>query len=156
MYCVRTLLGLLALFATTAAFEDSVTDYAPAVNIPCPDLSTTDFVREWTASNQTINPKEVDYVETRMDSTIAQAWIDWLGNGSQLGYNSTAFQGNFPKIGIAIPGGGLRAAQYGAAALSGLDARNSSAKAAGTGGLLQVSSYLSGLSGTQRPCFLPC
>ncbi|KAJ3853028.1 phospholipase B [Lentinula lateritia] len=147
MYCVRILLELFALFATTTAFEDSVTDYAPAVNIPCPDLSTTDFVREWTASNQTINPKEADYVQARMNSTIAQAWIDWLGDGSQLGYNSTAFQSNFPKIGIAIPGGGLRAAQYGAAALSGLDARNSSAKAAGTGGLLQVSSYLSGLSG---------
>lgn len=43
--------------------------------------------------------------------------------------------------------GGYRAAQYGAGVLSGLDARNDSAQSAGTGGMLQVSHYLSGLSG---------
>lgn len=43
--------------------------------------------------------------------------------------------------------GGYRAAQYGAGVLSGLDARNESAQSAGTGGLLQVAHYLSGLSG---------
>jgi hypothetical protein len=36
----------------------------------------------------------------------------------------------------------------------GLDARNESAKAAGTGGLLQVASYLTGLSGGYLLCFL--
>ncbi|KAF9071127.1 phospholipase B [Rhodocollybia butyracea] len=144
---MRTLLGLLAISATAIAFEDSVTDYAPSVNIACPNLETTAFVREWNATNQTLNPAEEEYVNTRINTTIAQAWNDWLGNGSQLGYNITAFQGNFPKIGLALPGGGLRAAQVGAAALSGIDARNDSAKTAGTGGLLQVSSYLSGLSG---------
>ncbi|KAJ3823123.1 phospholipase B [Lentinula raphanica] len=148
MTYIWTLLStLLALSTTSAAFEDSVTDYAPAVNIPCPDLSTTEFVREWTASNQTVNPNEAEYVQTRINTTIAQAWNDWLSDGSQLGYNTSSFQGFFPKIGIAIPGGGLRAAQFGAAALSGIDARNESAKSAGTGGLLQVSSYLTGLSG---------
>lgn len=149
---MRFLLGLLALSATTMAFENSVTDYAPSVNIACPNLETTTFVREWTAANQTLNVGEEAYVNTRINTTIAQAWNDWLGNGSQLGYNTTSFQGNFPKIGIAIPGGGLRAAQVGAAALSGLDARNDSAKAAGTGGLMQVSSYLSGLSGKVYIC----
>ena len=39
------------------------------------------------------------------------------------------------------------AAQTGAGMLSGLDARNTTAKTKGTGGLLQVSSYLSALSG---------
>ncbi|KAF5389496.1 hypothetical protein D9757_004325 [Collybiopsis confluens] len=147
MFSIKSLVGLLTVAAFSAAFEDSVADYAPAVNIDCPDLESTEFVREWTASNQTLNPKEAAYVETRLNTTISQAWDDWLGDSSQLGYNTSSFLGNFPKIGIAIPGGGLRAAQYGAAALSGLDARNSSAKSAGTGGLLQVTSYLSGLSG---------
>lgn len=36
----------------------------------------------------------------------------------------------------------------------GLDARNESAKAAGTGGLLQVASYMTGLSGGSLSCFL--
>lgn len=62
----------------------------------------------------------------------------------------SSFQGNLPKVGIAIPGGGLRAAQYGAACLEALDARNNSAKAAGTGGLLQVASYMTGLSGMRH------
>ena len=39
------------------------------------------------------------------------------------------------------------ASQYGAGVISGLDARDTIAKAKGTGGLLQVSSYLAGLSG---------
>ena len=39
------------------------------------------------------------------------------------------------------------AAQSGAGIISGLDARNTTAKVKGTGGLLQVSSYLAGLSG---------
>ena len=39
------------------------------------------------------------------------------------------------------------ASQNGAGVISGLDERNTTAKAKGTGGLLQVSSYLSGLSG---------
>ena len=39
------------------------------------------------------------------------------------------------------------ASQNGAGAISGLDLRDSIAKAKGTGGLLQVSSYLSSLSG---------
>ncbi|KAE9401546.1 phospholipase B [Gymnopus androsaceus JB14] len=141
---IGTLLGLLV---ASAAFENSITDYAPIVNIDCPDFSTTEFVREWTATNQTVNPNEQEYVDTRINTTIAAAWIDWIGDGSQIGYNASSFTGIFPKIGLAIPGGGLRAAQFGAAALSGIDARNESAKSAGTGGLLQVSSYLSGLSG---------
>jgi lysophospholipase len=79
---------------------------------------------------------------------IKQAWTDWIGDGSALGYSLSDFNSNYARVGIAISGGGYRAAQYGAGVLSGLDARNSSAKAAGTGGLVQVTTYLSGLSGT--------
>ena len=57
------------------------------------------------------------------------------------------FSGVYPTIGIALSGGGYRAAQYGAGTLMGLDNRNKSAVSAGTGGLLQVSSYMAGLSG---------
>ncbi|THV07356.1 phospholipase B [Dendrothele bispora CBS 962.96] len=140
-------LPLLLVCAFVRAFEDSVTDYAPSVNVECPDITNTQFVREFTASNQSLNPQEAEYVATRLNTTIADAWKDWLGSGDQLGYNVSSFQGVFPKIGLALPGGGLRAAQWGASSLSALDARNESSKAAGTGGLLQVSSYLTGLSG---------
>lgn len=127
----------------------SVTDYAPQTNVQCPDFSTTSFIRQWSPQNQTLHPREEEYLNTRAQNVLPGAWKDWLGDGSRIGYdlNALNFTGAWPKIGIALPGGGLRAAQFAAGALSGLDARNETAKAAGTGGLLQVASYISGLSG---------
>lgn len=127
--------------------QTNVTDYAPFTNVDCPDISTQPLLRTFSAENQTLHPQEVEYVNTRSQTVLPGAWADWLGDGSSLGYRLSDFQNNFPKVGIAIPGGGLRAAQYGAACLEALDARNDSAKAAGTGGLLQVASYMTGLSG---------
>ncbi|KAJ7084311.1 phospholipase B [Mycena belliarum] len=149
MPSVLLLLALLgsALSQDTLPSQDNVTDYAPSLNVECPDFSTTSLIREFTPQNQTLHPSEVQYVEGRLNKTVQDAWNAWLGDGSGLGYNLSAFQGHFPKVGLAIPGGGLRAAQYGAGCLSGLDARNDSSKAAGTGGLLQVASYMTGLSG---------
>lgn len=135
------------IHALLAFAQNSVTDYAPFTNLECPDISNTEFVRQWTPQNQTLNPQEIDYITTRDKTVIQAAWKDWLGDGSHIGYNLSVLQGNFPLVGLAFPGGGLRSALYCAATLNGLDARNSSAKAAGTGGLLQVASYMAGLSG---------
>ncbi|KAF8973334.1 lysophospholipase catalytic domain-containing protein [Flammula alnicola] len=135
------------LLVSASTLASHVTDYAPATNVECPDLSTTSLIRTFTPQNQTLHPAEEEYVTTRRNTVIANAWNDWLGDGTSLGYNLTAYTGPFPNVGIAIPGGGLRAAQYGASALLALDARNASSKAAGTGGLLQVASYITGLSG---------
>lgn len=144
---MRTLLVIPAL-VSAAAMASQVTDYAPQTNVECPDLSTAPLIRTFTPQNQTLHPAEEEYIKTRKSTVIASAWVDWLGNGSALGYNLTNFNAsNFPTVGFAIPGGGLRAAQYGAAAIQALDARNSSAKAIGTGGLFQVASYITGLSG---------
>ncbi|KAJ6472715.1 phospholipase B [Mycena vitilis] len=147
-----SLLLLLALVGSALSqdalpSQDHVTDYAPSLNVECPDFSTTSLIREFSPQNQSLHPSETAYVDGRLNTTVRDAWNTWLGDGSGLGYNLSLFQGHFPKIGLAIPGGGLRAAQYGAACLSGLDARNVSSKAAGTGGLLQVASYMTGLSG---------
>jgi len=166
-------LSTLALTGVVYAFNGSVTDYAPLVNQPCPNITTDPLLRLFTPKNQSLHPREEEYVDTRLTTVIPDAWKDWIGDGSAIGYNLSAFVdvsgggggggngtttgGNatrtFPKIGIAVSGGGYRAAQYGAGVLSALDARNDSAKAAGTGGLLQVTSYLSGLSGTSPFCF---
>ncbi|OBZ78586.1 Lysophospholipase [Grifola frondosa] len=53
----------------------------------------------------------------------------------------------FPKVAIAVSGGGYRAAIFGAGVLHALDGRNAQSVEVGTGGLLQATSYLSGLSG---------
>lgn len=149
-------LQLLALLFVTAnpSFAlnlGSPLDYAPQTNVACPDA---DLVRVFTPETQSLNPLEADYVSTRQTTVIPGAWKDWIGDGSALGYNTSAFNGSFAKVGIGLSGGGYRAAQYGAGVLSGLDARNESSKNAGTGGLLQVASYVSALSGEEQ-CYYP-
>ena len=170
-------LSTLALTGVVYALNGSVADYAPLVNQPCPNVTTDPLLRVFTPKNQSLHPLEEEYVDTRLTTVIPEAWNDWIGNGSAIGYNLSEFvttsasggsggggngtnggaganaTGNFPKIGLAVSGGGYRAAQYGAGVLSALDARNDSAKAAGTGGFLQVTSYLSGLSGTSHFLF---
>ena len=55
---------------------------------------------------------------------------------------------DLPVIGIAISGGGYRALMNGAGALAAFDNRTSNSTAQGQlGGLLQATTYLSGLSG---------
>lgn len=138
--------------------------YAPNVNVECPDLSRTSLLRIFSPQNQTLHPSEVEYISDRASNVIPAAWADWLGDGSRIGYNFTNFNSStYPKIGMAIPGGGLRAAFIGASCMNGLDARNDSAKSAGTGGLLQVTSYIAGLSGSTNSssghlvrCLFPC
>ncbi|TFK75253.1 phospholipase B [Pluteus cervinus] len=140
-------LNVLSTRAQDNPSPGSVIDYAPSTNVECPDLSTTSLIRVFTPQNQTLHPAEEEYISNRTTLVLPGAWNDWLGDGSLLSYNLTMFEGFYPKVGIAIPGGGLRAAQFAAGCLSGIDARNDSAKAAGSGGLLQVASYISGLSG---------
>ena len=136
---------LLAPTVSSTETLGSVTDYVPQTNVKCPNVS---FVRQFTAENQTLHPQETDYIATRASTVLPDAWNTWLSsNNSQHGYNTSDFQGHFPKVGIAISGGGLRAALYGAGALRALDVRFDAARAAGTGGFLQVASYLTGLSG---------
>jgi lysophospholipase len=145
---MRRIVLWLNLLPTIVLAQGHVTDYAPQTNVPCPDQP---LMRVFTPQNQSLNPQESAYISTRESTILPAAWGAWLGNGSALGYNLTSFTGNYPRIGIAISGGGLRGAQYGAGVLSGLDARNDSAKAAGAGGLLQVSSYMTALSGELPP-----
>jgi lysophospholipase len=141
----------LSLALCGVVYAGSITDYAPLVNQPCPNVTTDPLLRVFTPNNQSLHPREEEYVKTRLTTVIPNEWENWIGDGSAIGYNLSSFNSTgFPKVGIAISGGGYRAAQYGAGVLSGLDARNESAKAAGTGGLLQVTSYLGGLSGAPQ------
>ncbi|KAG5650185.1 hypothetical protein H0H81_000391, partial [Sphagnurus paluster] len=148
----RALLATVYLIVPAASQANPllgvVTDYAPTVNVQCPDLSTTSLIRVFTPQNQTLHAEEVEYINKRSTDVLPDAWKAWLGlDNAEHGYNLSDFQGKFPKVGMAIPGGGARAALYAAACISALDGRNETSKAAGTGGLLQVASYMSGLSG---------
>jgi len=138
----------LALFTSLAApymAQDlsSPLSYAPTPNIPCPDSSA--LLRTFPASNQTLSAGETTYVAGRAQG-LPQAWKDWLGDGSSLGYDLSKFAA-LPNVGLAVSGGGFRASLFGAGIVAALDGRNETAKDKGTGGLLQVTQYMSGLSG---------
>ncbi|THH05817.1 hypothetical protein EW145_g4517 [Phellinidium pouzarii] len=135
--------ALLCLQIQLTDAQNNPSAYAPNVNVECP---STPLLRTFSTDNQSLNTLEQDYIQQK-EAVSPQAWKAWLGNGSALGYNLSQFEAHFPRIAIAACGGGLRAALYDVGSLSGFDARNDSSVAAGTGGLLQVASYLSGLSG---------
>ncbi|KZP22028.1 phospholipase B [Athelia psychrophila] len=140
---------LLALVSATLAASQGTlntpTAYAPTPNVACP--ANTSLLRVFTPQNQTLHPQEAAFVASKDAHVLPAAWDAWIGNGSAIGYNGSSFGGNYSRVGIAISGGGYRAAQYGAGVMSALDARNESALAAGTGGVLQVATYFAGLSG---------
>ena len=142
-----SMLPLLFLFISAVARAQTPEDYAPTTEINCPDVSTSPLLRTFTPSSQTLNSQESAYISGRRANVIPQQWSSWLGDGSGIGYNLSSFNASLPNVSLAFSGGGYRAAQYAAGVISAFDARNSSSKSAGTGGLVQVASYLSGLSG---------
>ena len=83
--------------------------YAPKTNQRCPET----LLRQPPALNQTLDPNEVSYLAERR-KLFPDAWRDWLGDGSKLGYDLdklgvTADNGSsLPVIGIAASGGGYR------------------------------------------------
>ena len=140
-------LSFFLLLLSSVAAQSSISDYAPTVNVPCPNSANGGLVRTFTPQTQALNPQEASYIAARESNVIPSAWSDWVGNGSSIGYSFSTFYASLPRIGIAVGGQGYRTAQFGAGVFSALDARNSTAKTSGTGGLLQVASYLAGSSG---------
>ncbi|KAG2150555.1 phospholipase B [Suillus clintonianus] len=137
---------VLSCILTFTVAQNPVDTYAPTVNVNCPETSGS-LVRTFTPQTQVLNTSEAEYIASRESNVISNAWSNWLGNASDIGYNFEDLQGKFPRIGIAVGGEGYRTAQYGAGVLLGLDWRNTTARDEGTGGLLQVASYLSASSG---------
>lgn len=131
-------------------------DYAPA-NVTCPAPNTTaasyvGMIRN--ASGFALYPGEADYIRNHRQAHQAD-WAAWL-NQSQVGLDASLPGGvaNYtsnldwlPRIGITSSGGGFRAMLTGAGAYAAFDARNTTAAAIGTGGLLQLADYIVGLSG---------
>ena len=145
--CRRLLFAISSIIVCVNA-QGSPKDYAPSTNVPCPDVNSSPLVRDFTPQNQTLHLAELEYISARESSVLPTAWRDWLGDGSGIGYDLGRFKGKMPRLGVAFSGGGHRASQYDAGVLNAFDIRNESAKNAGTGGLLQTSSYVAGLSGT--------
>ncbi|KLO18750.1 hypothetical protein SCHPADRAFT_819403 [Schizopora paradoxa] len=137
------------------ASSNAVTAYTPSVGA-CP--KGFELVRSaGTVGNQSLGPDEASYISKRKTQVLPDAWKTYVQNVQSKdldlpSYVSSILGGganisDLPSLGIAVSGGGFRAAIFGAGVLNALDGRNESSKTAGTGGLLQASLYLTGLSG---------
>jgi lysophospholipase len=101
-----------------------------------------------------LSAREENWKSSRREKT-AWALGDFLVRANITGFNVgqyierlNSIQQELPKIGIAISGGGYRALMTGAGAVAAFDNRTTNSTAVGQlGGLLQASTYLSGLSG---------
>ena len=91
-------------------FSNAYPSYAPTTDQACPAV----LLRQSSpAPNNTLNSNEVQYLADRRE-LFPDAWRDWVGDGTQLGYDldmlkMTAYDpSGLPVIGIAMSGGGHR------------------------------------------------
>lgn len=139
---MKYLLLLAFLSVISIAFSWSPTGgYAPG-KVDCPDKS---LVRD--ASD--ISDEEKEWIEGRNKITNENL-ITFLENCDMKDFDAEKFVKNTSKpitIGLSFSGGGYRAMLNGAGQLSALDNRTDGASDTALGGLLQASTYLTGLSG---------
>lgn len=130
-----------------AAPDSPSGNYAPApVDCPAPPL----IIRE----ANSLSPNETAWLEVRRNNTL-EPMRSFLSRANISGFDAVAYiqsvannVSNLPNLGIAISGGGYRALMNGAGFLAAADNRTENSTAIGhIGGLLQSSTYLSGLSG---------
>jgi len=108
------------------------------------------------SSNQSLSKSELAYLQARKFDVLPGAWKSYLANVQQSNISLpdyvpsilSGYGASGPNLGIAISGGGYRAAIFGAGILNALDGRNSTSVSTGIGGLLQSATYLSALSGS--------
>lgn len=115
--------------------------YAPA-NVECPD---TDILRDANG----LSPEEDAWVTSRNPNT-KQRITEFLKDSNLTDFDVDSFMNQVEdtiKIGIAFSGGGYRAMFNGAGQLLALDDRFEDSNTKGLGGLLQSSTYITGLSG---------
>ena len=149
--------GVFTIFARSQILNDPSAmkkAYTP-VGGSCPD--GFQLVRTaGTGNSQALGSGETAYIASRDSHVLPGAWSSYSTNVLNKAYsqpvpdyvsNILTREGSYPRLGISTSGGGHRAAIFGAGVLNALDGRNITSSNAGTGGLLQASSYLVGLSG---------
>lgn len=151
------LIALLACVVIPIHAESAGSQAYTPSNVGCPSGS---LVRSAGSGTQYLNSQESAYISGRKQSVLPSALSTYLSNvrshASTHGIQVPAYVSQFLgggqvpaglTLGIAVSGGGYRAAVVGGGLLNALDGRNGTSARAGTGGLLQSASYLSGLSG---------
>lgn len=135
--------------STTFSLAQNLSDsYAP-VYVECPKDVT--FTR---SASEGLHPDEDTWLYNRK-IVVAGALSDYLSHANMKGFDIDRYMSGInhshfaavPSIGLAISGGGYASAIMGAGVIRALDGREELSNAAGTGGLLQAMSFLSGQSG---------
>ncbi|KAF0276479.1 hypothetical protein FOG50_02671 [Hanseniaspora uvarum] len=147
---LQLFLSLVILCSTSSNAWSPTDSYAPG-NVVCPSdlkmlreaVGLSDQETDWLKKRDAITqPILKQWLETRFAKTEAeQTLINEVFNAG-----STSNE-RLPRIAIAASGGGYRAMLCGAGQIAGLDSRTTNSDEAGLGGLLDSSTYLSGLSG---------
>ncbi|KIX06964.1 uncharacterized protein Z518_04940 [Rhinocladiella mackenziei CBS 650.93] len=129
------------------ALPNSPNEYTPSYLDCPPDVPVVRSATE-------LSPDETAWLERRRNNTIGPM-RDLLGRLNVSGLNTSQYidrvsnnASALPNIGIAVSGGGWRANNNGAGAIKAFDSRTpDTTQEGGLGGLLQATTYLSGLSG---------
>ena len=151
--------SILSLTVCTLAVAQSIpiaaVDYTPTF-ATCPKGFSLVRPAGSSPTDQCLSSGEKSYIHNRRSKVLPNAWKSYLSNVKATNitlpsYVSSILHGHHyksqPNLGIAVSGGGLRATTFGAGVLNVLDARNQTSVRTGTGGLLQATTYLAGLSG---------
>lgn len=137
------ILSQLFLASAVLAWNPS-NDYTPS-HVDCPNGGDITLVRNATKG---LHKNETEWVASR-EKIAKPAMIDFLKRMNMSNFDADSFLSNSSiNLGIAFSGGGYRAMLTGAGSFAALDNRTTGSTEPGhLGGLVQASTYLTGLSG---------
>jgi hypothetical protein len=132
-YCATGTITLTPPFSPTTSGYTVSPEYCTP-NSPVARIATTINSAEasWTATR-------ASYASAAMESYLNRAWVG-------VNQYNLDLKNNLPRVGIALSGGGFRAMLNGAGVLQAFSS-DANAINARTGGILQSSLYITGLSG---------
>ena len=141
---------------TVVAQQVAAAAYAPKFT-PCP--KGTSLLRQTGSLSQSLNAAEAAFVNARRSQVLPSAASSYLRNVEQVASSQgvqlpryvsdvLSTKNNLPLLAISNSGGGYRSAIFGAGVMTALDGRNTTSVKIGTGGLLQVATYMAGVSGS--------
>ncbi|KAH8698062.1 lysophospholipase Plb3 [Phaeosphaeriaceae sp. PMI808] len=150
------LLCVLALFEAAAGSKKTFTKRERDINSDgyAPHPADCPVSRPIIRNPISLSPEETAWLGKRQANTL-WAIRDFLARANITGFDSNAYiekigqnASALPNIAVAVSGGGYRALMHGAGVISAFDNRTHNSTLPGNiGGLLQASTYLSGLSG---------
>ncbi|KNF04207.1 hypothetical protein PSTG_02558 [Puccinia striiformis f. sp. tritici PST-78] len=157
MTLLKSLTVLIVLWLTIIRHSSSGLTYAPS-KVACPEHFG---IRQ---GGHSVGIAERAYNEGRRTQVLTHAYQEYLTNLNTFVAShkdkslvlpnyltrilSSKNATELPRFSIAVGGGAYRGAIFAAGIMNAMDGRNASSVQAGTGGLLQIADYITGLSGS--------